>query len=77
MQGKNAMKGKNKSVRAASDFIYHRELWAIKYKFPMEKEVIMQQLSLDKFLSVVTWGVNNPGVVAQVIEGLEMDIFET
>ena len=49
----------------------------IKYNFSLEEEVLMHQLDLDRFLLVVTWVVNNLEVMAQVIEGITLDTFET
>lgn len=73
----STMKGKAKRVRSASEITYQRELGVIKYKFSLEEETLVQQLGLDRFLSVVTWGVNNPEVMAEVVEGLEITTFET
>lgn len=71
------MKDKAKRVRSASQITYQKELGVIKYKFSIEEETLVQQLGLDRFLSVVTWGVNNPEVMAEVVEGLDMATFET
>lgn len=71
------MKGKMKRVRTASDFVYQKELGTIKYKFSTEEEILIQQLGLDRFLTVVTWGVNSPEVMAQVVEELTVATFET
>lgn len=42
----------------------------INYELEIEEEKLMQQLGLDRFLSVVAWDNNKPTVVAEVIEKL-------
>ena len=66
------MKGKAKIMRSAADIVYKKQLRVLKYKFSMEEEVLMQQLGLDRFLSIVTWGVNNPEVMAEVVKGFSL-----
>lgn len=50
---------------------YRLEAGAVDYQFELDEEILMQQIGLDRFLSVVSWDHNNPGVVAEVIEHLE------
>lgn len=71
------MKGKLKRQRAPSAVEYKLETGAVNYQLEMEEEVLMQQLGLDRFLSVVAWDNNNPTVVAEVIENLDGLTYES
>lgn len=71
------MKGKLKRQRAPSAVEYKLETESINYQLEMEEEVIMHQLGLDRFLSVVAWNNNDPTVVAEVIENLDGLTYES
>lgn len=43
----------------------------------MEEEIVMHQLGLDRFFSVVAWNKNNSTVVAEVIENMDGVTYES
>ena len=43
----------------------------------MEEEIVMHQLGLDRFFSVVAWNKNNSTVMAEVIENMDGVTYES
>ena len=48
------MKDKAKKMRSATHIVYQKEIGVFKYKLSMEEDVLIQQLGLNMFLSIIT-----------------------
>lgn len=73
----NNKMSKLKRQGAASLVEYRVEAGVVDYQFELKEEILMQKIGLDRFLSVVSWSHNHPGVVAEVIEHLEGTTYES